>query len=167
MHRRRPSRLAAFSYLGRHRYFLTTCTSGREPVFTDARLVEAVRWQILNSADVHRFAVLAYCFMPDHLHLLVEGLEESSDLPRFMKEVKGRSGLHARRLRGKRLWQDGYYEHVLRDDEATERVMCYVLENPVRAGLVAHIADYPFVGSGVYRLEQMLDMIQGRGGTGL
>ncbi len=45
------------------------------------------------------------------------------------------------------LWQEGYYERVLRSDEATETVVRYVLDNPVRAGLVQRAEDYSFSGA--------------------
>jgi hypothetical protein len=52
----------------------------------------------------------------------------------------------------------GYFEHVLRDDEVTQMVGKYVLENPVRAGLVKEPLDYPFSGSLVYQRDQLLDL---------
>ncbi len=42
------------------------------------------------------------------------------------------------------LWQGGYYERVLRKDEETQSVIDYILDNPVRAGLVKRPLDYPF-----------------------
>jgi putative transposase len=44
------------------------------------------------------------------------------------------------------LWQQGYFERVLRNDEGTLTVIRYVFENPVRAGLVERYEDYPFLG---------------------
>ena len=49
----------------------------------------------------------------------------------------------------RRLWDKGYYDRVLRDSEATEAVAPYILANPVRAGLVKSIEDYPFLGSSI------------------
>jgi hypothetical protein len=57
------------------------------------------------------------------------------------------SGFHFRRLFGVMLWQRYLYEHVVRDDETTEGIVAYVVENPLRARLVERIEDYPFVGS--------------------
>jgi putative transposase len=42
------------------------------------------------------------------------------------------------------LWQDGYFERVLRREEDTAAVIRYVLENPVRAGIVKSVTDFPF-----------------------
>ena len=49
--------------------------------------------------------------------------------------------------------------HVLRHDEATIHVARYVLENPVRAGLVSPIDDYPYVGSMTMSVRELLDSV--------
>jgi hypothetical protein len=56
----------------------------------------------------------------------------------------------------KKLWQKGYYEHVLRDEEKTEVVVFYIIANPIRKGLVEKVMDYPFWGSGKYTREELL-----------
>src|SRR5688572_8970329 len=81
---RRPERLKCFDYLGEYSYFLTYCTDYRHEVFVQAVRVDAVRTHILRAASDERFAVAAYCFMPDHLHLLVTGEQPSSDCRRFI-----------------------------------------------------------------------------------
>jgi len=45
------------------------------------------------------------------------------------------------------LWQKGYYEHIVRENEAVLAIAKYIFENPVRAGLVSEPHDYPFSGS--------------------
>jgi hypothetical protein len=52
------------------------------------------------------------------------------------------------------------YEHTLRNDEAALSVARYILENPIRAGLVTRIEDYPYSGSSLYSIEQILEAIQ-------
>jgi len=56
-------------------------------------------------------------------------------------------------------WQRYGYDHVLRDEEKTLVVARYILQNPLRAGLVKRIEDYPFVGSLEWPLEVLLDWI--------
>ncbi len=143
----RPERLRAFTYLGAHRYFLTFCTINRAPLFVHADAVAIALEQIERAAGEERFAVLAYCFMPDHLHLLAEGLCESSHLKAFVKRAKQYSGYYYSQRYRARLWQRYVYEHVVRDDETVDDVVRYIVENPVRAGLVERVADYRFVGS--------------------
>ncbi|MDP2950019.1 MAG: transposase [Chloroflexota bacterium] len=66
-----------------------------------------------SCSEKHGFAVLAYCFMPDHLHLLVEG-GAGSDVPQFMKDFKQRTGYACRRVSEEALWQKSYYDQILR-----------------------------------------------------
>jgi len=88
--------------------------------------------------------------MPDHLHALVEARSEQSDFRAFVKRFKQTTGYRHRQLTNQPLWQPGFYERVLRNDEASAAIVRYILENPVRAGIARQIGQYPFAGSGVY-----------------
>ena len=68
-----PGHLKAFDYLGPRCYSLTFCCHSRQPLFVTLERVELVLMQIERSAVEQQVAIIAYCFMPDHLHLLVEG----------------------------------------------------------------------------------------------
>jgi putative transposase len=160
-----PGHLRTFDYLGLHRYFLTFCTDRRRPVFTDSSRVELVQSQILRAAKDELFAVCAYCFMPDHLHLLVEAKSASSDGLRFIARSKQLSGFHYSKSFEERLWQRYGFERVLRDDEATLVVARYIVQNPVRAGLVENPEDYAFSGSEMFSMKEIVEAIQGMSGT--
>jgi putative transposase len=56
---------------------------------------------------------------------------------------------------GKRLWQINYYEHILRKEEVTESIARYILENPIRKGLVEDFKRYPFLGSFVFDIKTL------------
>jgi putative transposase len=144
---RRPARVAGFPYVGFYRYSLRFGTYGRVPLFAESGNVDVALGQIRRTADEEQFVVFAYCFMPDHVHLVVEGSHETSDLRRFVKISKQRVS-HVLKTERKicSVWQEGYYERVLRSDEATDVVIRYVLDNPVRAGLVSKAEDYPYSG---------------------
>ena len=153
----RPKRLSGLSYVGRARYFLTFCTFERAKAFHDREVAERTLTQFRRTAASEQFAILAYCLMPDHVHLLVEGLSDTSDLKHFAKMAKQRSGgLHRRRC-SVRLWQDGYFERVLRDTDEQRDYARYIINNPVRAGLVANPRDYPHVGSDEYGLDGLIE----------
>ena len=152
-----PGHLKTFNYVGLHRYSLTFCTDRRRFIFVDAARVDLTLSQILRAAAENQFAIIAYCFMPDHLHLLVEGQNDSSDCKQFIARAKQYSAFHFARRYGHRLWQRYGFEHVLQDAELLHVVARYILQNPIRAGLVGRVEDYPFVGSSVYRLEDLLE----------
>jgi putative transposase len=151
-----PGHLNTFDYLGPYRYSLTFCTDSRQRLFVTRERVELVLMQIERSAAEEQVAIIAYCFMPDHLHLLVEGRCESSDCRRFINRAKQFSGFHYSKTFGHRLWQRYGFERVLRVDEATLVVARYIVENPLREGLVRSVEDYPFAGSRVYSLADIM-----------
>jgi putative transposase len=155
----RPPRIEGFDYLGPYRYFVTFCTFDRRAVFSDVALGHRVISQFRRTCAKTKFAILAYCLMPDHAHLLVEGRSERSDFRGLIKSLKQSSGQrHASRTK-RRLWQEGYWDRVLRPDDDAKKVARYIVENPVRAGLVRCAADYPLVGSDVWTLEELIDSL--------
>ncbi len=138
--RRSSPRLPSFSYEGSHTYHLVLTTRNRLPWFRDRRLVASCLECLVTSAARYEFDLIAYCFMPNHLHLLVTG-SENSPLVRFVQHVK-----QAASRRHRKLWQRSYYDHVLRKEEAIEEVAQYIWGNPVRAGLVEDVMEYPYSG---------------------
>ena len=160
MHPKRLRRLRGRSYTGFARYSLTFCTRQRRSVFTNARLVDLALMQILRSATAGGFEVIAYCAMPDHLHLLVEATAETASLPEFVKGAKQRSSFHTKVLLGAPLWQTGYFERVLRSEQETKALALYTIQNPVRAGLVADAGDYPYIGSSRYTVRELIAWLQ-------
>jgi putative transposase len=155
----RPQRLSTISYVGPARYFLTFCTRERLEAFRDADVVALTLDQFRRTAEDEKFAILAYCLMPDHAHLLVDAVDQDSDFKRFAKMAKQRSGGVYRKRRGSRLWQEGYYERVLRDEDDVLQIARYILNNPVRAGLGESPADYPHLGSDRWSLEELLESV--------
>ncbi len=89
---KRRTRLPDFPYTGEYRYFLTFCTHDRHRAFVDSGVVDLTLSQFVRSASEHGFEIPAYCFMPDHVHLLVSGTREDSDLKKFASSAKQFSG---------------------------------------------------------------------------
>jgi len=158
MRPKRP-RLHTNLYVGLQRYFLTFCTADRRRWFVDSKHVDPVREQILLAAQGLDMEITAYGFMPDHVHLLVEGTTESADACAFGHQAKQRSGFVFSRAFGARLWQPSYYDHILRENENALSVARYIFDNPVVAGLVESPRDYPFLGSERYSIDDILDAI--------
>lgn len=152
----RPPRVSAFCYTGLRHYFLTMCTHRRHRVFSSASTVADVHEQFRHTATRNGVAIFAYCFMPDHLHLLCEARRIDSNLVAFVHDAKQRSGYAFARRTGDRLWQEGFYDHVLRDEEGVLSVVRYIVANPVRAGLAREVGEYPFCGSDVFSMDEIL-----------
>ncbi len=142
----RPPRVRGFEYRGTYAYSLTLCTFQRASHFTAASAIDLVRFEILATAAQYAFDVCAYCFMPDHLHLLVQGTTADARPTPFIAMAKQRSGYYFSRGTGARLWQEGYFERAIRSDEDLAAVALYIQGNPLRAGLVSRVADWPHTG---------------------
>ena len=139
---------ATFDYVGCYSYFLTLVTFERQSLFVEAPVVDLVRGQVWRAAGEKRFEILVSCFMPDHLHLVVRGLADDSDLKAFVKLAKQYGGFYyARAYNGRKLWQHGINDRIVRDDvELLDRVR-YVVNNPVASGLVDRPENYRFLSS--------------------
>jgi putative transposase len=120
---------------------------------------EEIVEQLLSTAAHWGVEIIAYCFMPDHLLVLVEGVSEQADARKFADAFRQVSGFHFKQARGRRLWQEGYYDHVLREEEATIAAARYIVLNPVRAGLCADASEYALSGSTQYALPELLTAV--------
>ncbi len=87
---------------------------------------------------------LAWVVMPDHLHWMFV-LGAGAGLGEVMREYKGRSVRSINLARGVRgsLWQRAYYDHALRKEDDLHDMARYIMGNPLRAGLVTDVGDYP------------------------
>ena len=111
--------------------------------------VAAMVAQSLHHLDGERYDLLAYCIMPNHVHVVftlpAAGEEErNSSLSSIMQSIKGYTARRANQMLGRRgqFWQDESYDRVIRDGAELERVLRYVINNPVKAGLVSTACDW-------------------------
>ena len=131
--------------LHHHVYCITTATRDRHPAFTDfiaARLLVHELRRLHDHGDV---ISLAWVVMPDHLHWLIQ-LNERWSLARVVKTLTARTALTINRHLCKQgsLWQRAYYDRAARKDEDIRQIARYIVANPLRAGLVRNIGDYPY-----------------------
>ncbi len=146
MLKRKNNRLDLQLYKGIRAYFVTICTKDQQSVFTDTKTI-AEHLKLLNSCcKKEKFSVWAYCFMPDHLHLLLIA-KENSDLIKFIRIYKQLSGYGYKKATGQVLWQKSFYDHILRKEENIIQLIRYILENPERKGIIEYFVNYPYSGS--------------------
>jgi REP-associated tyrosine transposase len=119
-------------------YHIITATRQRTPVFLDFKHARIAIRVLMDEEKLGAVSTLAFVLMPDHLHWLVQ-LGEHAEIGKVVGRVKS---LIARRLDGE-VWQRGFYDHALRKDEDIATVARYIVANPVRAGLVTRLGDYP------------------------
>jgi putative transposase len=150
---RKRNRLERVAYLGPRAHFLTICTGGRAKRFSDPKLVILLIDVLQESCAAHLFQIYAYCFMPDHLHLILVGTNDSSDLSAVIQSFKGKSTAAARKVGITELWQKGFYDHILRSGESLDAAAGYVFMNPVRAGFARQAKEWAGSGSFVFKWE--------------
>jgi REP element-mobilizing transposase RayT len=154
-------RLSAKNYHGKNRFFITVCCAERQRVFEDRCTGMWCVQRLTEIAVQQYFDVHAYCVMPDHLHLFLQGTQPACNLLQFMKTFKIKTSREFATEQHRELWQKKYYDHILRESESGEGVCWYIWMNPVRAGLVKEVKDYPFVGSltrEIPRVNNTLDL---------
>ena len=135
--RREPNRNNEYAY------FISTQTLDRKPFFRHDR------WAQLMIATLDHYAkadfVLHACVvMPDHLHVL---MTPSVSVEKSVQLVKGGFSFRAKReldWKGE-IWQPGFTDHRVRDEEDWEHHIEYIRQNPVRARLVGDSVVYPYM----------------------
>ena len=124
-------------------YLLTANTLKREPVFRQHGLGRIVIHQFRHLQDRGIADSLAFVIMPDHFHWLIQ--LHRGTLGQLMCEVKSKSAVQVNETVGRAgsLWQQGYHDRALRREEDLIKLARYVVANPLRAGLVERLGDYP------------------------
>jgi|SRR5277367_5497950 len=130
-------------------HFITFCTYQRWILPADARTIALDCCQHDHGT---KFDLLAAVVMPDHVHIILTPLVNSQamevySLAQIMGAIKGASAHKINQILGRtgRVWQPESFDHVLRSSEGLDHKIRYVLENPVRRGLVCKYSDYPWL----------------------
>jgi len=92
---------------------LTYVTDNRRELFTNALTVDFVHAHFLRAAAEERFEGIAYCFMPDHLHVIVSGQTDESDCKAYIKAAKQYSSYYWMRDHDHRLWERYGHDRVI------------------------------------------------------
>jgi REP-associated tyrosine transposase len=120
-------------------------THGRRPVLASRRTHSAFV-EFAHRAIEFNVAVGRYVIMPDRIHLFVCG-DEGFVLIRWIAALKQRlARANGWSKSNGQIWQEGFFDHVLRNDESMTEKWEYVFQNPVRVGLVGKAEDWPYQG---------------------
>lgn len=121
-------------------YLVTVVTDGRKHHFVD---LYCSRLMIRAMMDSKQAKSLAFVVMPDHVHWLIQLLDEAS-LSKVLHRVKSVSAyrLNKHLKRRGRFWQSGFHDHAIRNEEDIKVAARYIIANPKRTGLVTKVGDY-------------------------
>lgn len=154
MIRERPHRLDPTCYRGITACAFTCCVDNRGKLFVSEERFLEFEQILLEALSHHDVDAHVYLFMPDHLHLLVEGKSLNADLQKAIVRFKQVTGYQLAQKQSLFKWQKDFYDHVMRKDEDVRKQVLYILNNPVRAGIVKTWTEYPFKGSTMYDLNK-------------
>ncbi len=143
----RSLRLEGYDYSTPAAYFLTLCSFESKDFFSDEQLAEQIVTCLKECSIRCDYRLMAYCLMPDHLHLLVSPSEGARPVPQYVQAFKSlcTRAFWASYGEGK-LWQRGFYDHIVRKEENLIEIAKYILYNPVRKWLSDAPEDYRFSG---------------------
>ncbi len=127
-----------------HIYHITTRTHAREPLFDNFETARLVVKQISHEEKTGHIKTLAFVLMPDHLHWLMQ-LKTDRPMSVAVNNLKSFSArrINQQRNRTGQVWQKGFYDRALRREDDVVVIARYIIANPLRAGLVRRIGDYP------------------------
>jgi REP-associated tyrosine transposase len=137
----RPHRLNLV-YINQPLYFVTFATRDRRSIPSlDRTQILLEQYAHCGIAKFH-VALGRYVIMPDHVHLFVRGNQGF----RLSPWIGGLKRAISVALKSQRLWQAGFFDHILRSEESYAEKWNYVRDNPVRAGLVKAADEWPYQG---------------------
>jgi putative transposase len=110
----------------------------------------------IHNMDTERYDLLAFCIMPNHVHLLIKALRQENPhhmgqtknypVADTMRLLKGRTARYCNKLlqRSGKFWHHESYDHYVRDENELSRIMQYIIYNPVKSGLTNEWKDWKF-----------------------
>ena len=129
-------------------YFVTTCTFQRRSMLASREVANVLICEWLKARHRHGWAIGRHVIMPNHVHFFCRAEANAKPLPRFMQAWKQWTSKRIVREVGLRapIWQEEFFDHVLRSGESYSEKWNYVKENPVRTGFVTNSDEWPRQG---------------------
>ncbi len=158
--RERKHRLPKESYRGEISVAFTLCLrkDSIPSEFLDPKIVDTfvdILASVISETDCF---IPVYCFMPDHQHLIVSGRQKDSNIWSTVVKYKQKTGFLLAKDTSLR-WQKDFYDHTMKSNRDVTTQVKYILDNPVRKGLVKSWEEYPYKGSIGCKLEDVLNGI--------
>ena len=135
-------------------FFLTICTANKQAFFSDSRVSKIITNELEHRYSSNEIKLFCYCIMPDHLHLLLslnesytkkEGAFGERTLQNWVSAFKRYTAkILSEMFNVEPFWQSNFYDHVVRKDESLVEICSYILNNPVRKGMVSNWEEYPY-----------------------
>jgi putative transposase len=119
----------------------------RRRLLENDAVYQIIRDELADAEKRHGWRVGRFVVMPDHLHwFCAPASEEHRELSIFVGQFKQWTSKRIARVLGRSppIWQQNFFDHLLRSNEAYQEKADYMWLNPVRAGLVQRIDEWPY-----------------------
>ena len=128
-------------------YFITFTCQNRSKTFINTAAATAFCQQITLNEMHFNCLWKTWVLMPDHFHGLLQ--LGSGDLSKTVSHFKGLTAKRVNEVLERKgsVWQSSFYDRGLRAEDDQKAIARYIVANPLRAGLVDDIRDYPYWNS--------------------
>ena len=128
--------------------FITGVTQGRVPRLNSADDVDLLLHTMRLVQGIHPYNLLAYVILPEHFHWLMRVNGPGGDFSAVMHSIKRNYTLNYKKAHhvdgSLTLWQERFWDHLIRDEDDLNRHMDYVHYNPVKHGHVLSPGDWAY-----------------------
>jgi putative transposase len=130
-------------WTGHDTYFITASATDKKPLLQSDRMAGLFVDVLYHYRADHKYLLHEFVVMPNHFHLLIT---PEVTLEKALQLIKGGFSFRARKEFGinSQIWQTSFYDHRVRDAGEYERARNYIHQNPVKAGLVKVVEEYPY-----------------------
>ena len=144
--KRKPNRLKGFDYSSNGVYFITICTDNRKCILSKivgadsirpcnvqlTKYGEIVKIGIENISKIYKDCLVDdYVIMPNHIHLIIT-INTYSGRIISAPTVIGQFKRYVSKECGCSIWQKGFYDHIIRDEEDYNSKAEYIINNPLK-----------------------------------
>ncbi|NQT06922.1 MAG: transposase [Candidatus Omnitrophica bacterium] len=137
-------------------YNITCNAYARRPIFKGKKAADCLLSTLGYYRYILRFSLYCYCIMPEHLHVIIQPHLKKYNISQIMKHIKGSFARTHNNLTYKSgpIWQNRFYDTILRDEQALMTRINYILQNPIRANIIREAEDYPYSSAKVYLKDE-------------
>jgi putative transposase len=140
--------------LPEHCFFVTTVVNGRPRLLKDRTVCSMILEDLQFYRNKYGFLLHGYVIMPDHLHILMS-VQGDTTISQIMHDFKSHTAQEINRALGRAgaFWQEGFHDHIIRDERDFKKRINYMHKNPLMSGLIKEMPDYPFSSFRNYYME--------------
>ena len=121
-------------------------TNNYLPRYLSNESIAEICQRTIHYYDDNQYKLICYCIMPNHIHLIFTLLPNNKGISKIMQSIKRTSANESNKVLNKEgtFWQAESFDRLIRDDKELYFTINYVLENPVKAGLIDDLGKWKY-----------------------